>query len=321
MIHIWGEMHMGDLPESHRRNRADRIREDRVTPTTAVHLGRIAGAGLIVLVAGAVLIGFVVHRSGRLEAADFDWSVRHYALEGDLVLLAIELTIIPAVGVIMVRNRRLQQERLHRHAEQVRDNERRRMVGELHDGVVQDLAGINYALERLRLGGVSADQHGAVIADSAARLRHSIGALRTLMSDRYPPNLAEDGLRAALAGLADRLKRAGMNVRLDVLQAERLPPVTSALIFRAAEEAVRNVEVHSDAQAVVIQARREGRQVTLIVEDDGRGFDSAQLRERRSAGHVGLRTIRDLVSACGGALRVRAAPGRGTTVQVEVPVE
>src|SRR4051812_20530420 len=101
-------------------------------------------------------------------------------------------------GVLLERIRRVRRARLCRRDQYVRDLERRRLIGELHDGVVQDLAGINYALERLRLGGVSADQHGEVIADSALRLRRSIGDLRTLLLDNYPPDLGDEGLGLAL---------------------------------------------------------------------------------------------------------------------------
>jgi len=235
-------------------------------------------------------------------------------------LLVVELALIPLAYVLLRRNRRLQLERLRRHEEQAREIERRRLIGELHDGVVQDLAGVNYALERLRLGCVSADQRGEVITDSATSLRRSIGTLRTLLVDSYPPDLAERGLCRALTGLAEGLERAGMDVQLEVSQAECLPPVTSALIFRAAQEAVRNVEMHSGAHEVLIRAGRRGGQATLVVEDDGQGFDDDRLRERLSAGHFGLRSTKDLMTACGGVLRVRATPGRGTSVKVQVPL-
>ncbi len=167
---------------------------------------------------------------------------------------------------------------------------------------------------------MSADQRGELIASSAATLRRSIGTLRTLLVDSYPPDVAGEGLRRALAGLAEGLERAGMNVRLEVSQADCLPPVTSALIFRAAQEAVRNVAMHSGAREVLIQAGLRGGQATLVVEDDGQGFDQACLRQRLSCGHFGLRSTSDLMTAGGGVLRVRASPGRGTTVMVEVPV-
>ncbi|MEV4266705.1 ATP-binding protein [Kribbella sp. NPDC049584] len=222
--------------------------------------------------------------------------------------------------MLLERIRRMRRARLCRRDQYVRDLERRRLIGELHDGVIQDLAGINYALERLRLGGVSADQHGEVIADSALRLRRSIGDLRTLLLDNYPPDLGDEGLGLALERLAETLECLGMEVRLEVSRTECLPPGTSTLIFRAAQEAVRNVARHSGAHEVLIRAGRRRGQATLLVEDDGQGFDRARLLERHEAGHFGLQSTSDLVTACGGVLRVRAAPGQGTSVNVEVPV-
>lgn len=237
-------------------------------------------------------------------------------------LLVLVLALCPVAWLLVGRNRRQQRERqrLRRHAALACDLERRRLAGELHDGVVQDLAGINYALERLRLGGVSPEQRDHVIAESTSRLRGSIGTLRTLLVDLYPENLAEVGLGCALAGLAEELERAGMDVRLETAEAEGLPPAATALIFRAAQEAVRNVATHSGAREVVIRAGCRDGQATLVVDDDGQGFDEARLLEGISSGHFGLRSTSDLMAASGGSLRVRAVPGRGTSVTVEVPV-
>jgi two-component system NarL family sensor kinase len=239
-----------------------------------------------------------------------------------LALLALELALIPLAWSLVRRSRRqqLEQERLRQHAAQATDLERRRLAGELHDGVLQDLTAINYELEWLRLGGASPDQRDAVISESASRLRDSIGTLRTLLIDAYPPDLAERGLGGALAGLAEGLEQAGMDVQLETAEADYLPPAATALIFRAAQEAVRNVATHSGAREVVITAGRRDGQATLVVDDDGQGFDDARLQERIRSGHFGLRSTGDLMAASGGTLRVRATPGRGTKVMVEVPV-
>jgi two-component system NarL family sensor kinase len=239
-----------------------------------------------------------------------------------LALLALELALIPLAWSLVRRSRRQQreQERLRHHVAQASDRERRRLAGELHDGVLQDLTAINYELEWLRLGGVSPDQRDEVICESASRLRASIGTLRTLLVDAYPPDLAERGLGGALARLAEGLERAGMDVQLETAEAEYLPPAATALIFRAAQEAVRNVATHSGAREVVITAGRRDGQATLVVDDNGQGFDDARLQERIRNGHFGLRSTGDLVAASGGMLQVRATPGRGTKVMVEVPV-
>jgi signal transduction histidine kinase len=219
-----------------------------------------------------------------------------------------------------VQQQQRDRERLLQHAVDASDAERRRIAGELHDGVVQELTGLNYALDAMRLGRPTEGQRAELIADGATRLRGSIGSLRSLLVDIYPPNLAEEGLASALAELAAGLERTGVEVRLETDGAEALPPAVAALLFRAAQEIVRNVAAHSGAQEVLIQAGRASGKATLVVDDNGRGFDESKLDERSSDGHLGLRSIGDLLAESGGMLTVRAAPGQGTRVEVEVPV-
>ena len=127
-------------------------------------------------------------------------------------------------------------------------------------------------------------------------------------------------LTSALAELAAGLERAGVDVRLETDGVEELPPAAAALLFRAAQEVVRNVAAHSGAREVLIRAQRVDGRGALIVDDDGRGFDESRLDERSSNGHLGLRSIGDLLAESGGTLTVRAAPGQGTRVEAEVPV-
>jgi signal transduction histidine kinase len=237
-------------------------------------------------------------------------------------LLVLELVQIPFAWSLARRVQRQQRdrERLLRHAVEASDAERRRIAGELHDGVVQELTGLNYALDAMRLGNPTEGQRAQLIADSAAGLRSSIGSLRSLLVDIYPPNLAEEGLASALAELAAGLERAGIAVRLEAEGAEDLPPAVAALLFRAAQEVIRNVASHSGAQEVLIAAGRTDGRAMLVIDDDGRGFDDSRLEERSSSGHLGLRSIGDLLAESGGMLTVRAAPGQGTRVEVEVPV-
>jgi signal transduction histidine kinase len=109
-------------------------------------------------------------------------------------------------------------------------------------------------------------------------------------------------------------------VELQLAGARGLPSQPASLLFRAAQEILRNVDRHAQAGRVAISVFRDGPVGRLEITDDGRGFDPAVLTERRQQGHLGLLAIRDLVDNAGGRLRVRSAPGQGTTVVVEVPV-
>ena len=254
------------------------------------------------------------------QAGEASW--RRFAPPSLGALLVLELVQIPFAWSLAQRVQRQQRdrERLLRHAVDASDAERRRIAGELHDGVVQELTGLTYAMDAARLGQPDEARRAELISDAASRLRSSIGSLRSLLVDIYPPNLAEEGLESALAELADGMERSGIDVHLDVEGADRLPPSVAALLFRTAQEVVRNVIAHSRARSAVIAVRYENDMARLVIDDDGRGFDDVELDERSSDGHFGLRSIGDLLAGAGGGLAVRAAPGQGTRVEAEVPV-
>ena len=254
------------------------------------------------------------------EAGEAAW--KRFAPPSLGALLVLELVQIPFAWSLAKRVRRQQLEREHllQHAVDASDAERRRIASDLHDGVVQELTGLTYALDAARLGNPDEGRRAELISQTATRLRASVGSLRSLLVDIYPPNLAEEGLASALAELAAGLEQAGMTVRLETEGTEDLPPATAALLFRAAQEVLRNVAAHSRAGTVVVSAVRRNGTATLVVDDDGRGFDEFELTEQSKDGHFGLRSLGDLLADAGGGLTVRAAPGQGTRVEAQVPV-
>jgi two-component system, NarL family, sensor kinase len=238
-------------------------------------------------------------------------------------LLALQLVQIPLAWSL---SRRLQaelaeREGLLRFAVESSNAERRRIAGDLHDGVIQELTGLKYALDAMRLSNPAESDRASLIAEGAAQLRGSIGSLRTLVVDIYPPDLAETGLAGALSELAAGLEQHGVQVTLDTDIPPELPVDAAALCFRVAQETVRNVINHSGAENVTMRASvdRSRGLVGFSIDDDGRGFDEATIAERREAGHLGLRSIGDLITNAGGTFVVRSAPGQGTRVDIEVP--
>jgi signal transduction histidine kinase len=225
---------------------------------------------------------------------------------GALVLL--QLVQIPLAWSMARRLRagQLERERLLRHAIEASDSERRRIAGDLHDGVVQELTGVSLGLAAL---GRAEDIPRAQVLDASAAIRNSIKSLRSMLVEIYPPNLYEEGLESAVGDL------------LSGLGGRELPRDVTALLYRSAQEALRNVAAHAQAQHVRVDLRRgDDRRVRLSVDDDGRGFSAGQLADRGTEGHVGLRSLADLVADMGGSLEARSLPGRGTTVLVDVPV-
>ncbi|MGZ4765057.1 MAG: sensor histidine kinase, partial [Ilumatobacteraceae bacterium] len=208
-------------------------------------------------------------------------------------------------------------ERLLRHAIDASDAERRRIASDLHDGVVQDLTGVSLGLAAL--GKADAISPGQAI-DASSAIRTSIKSLRSLLVEIYPPNLREEGLESAIGDLLGRLSARGVATRLDVdLDDLALDLDTSSLLWRTAQEALRNVGAHSGAKQVRVELRADGERLHLTIDDDGRGFSADDLTDRTAQGHVGLRSLAGLVADLGGALTVRSAPGAGTRVDVEMP--
>jgi two-component system NarL family sensor kinase len=218
-----------------------------------------------------------------------------------------------------LRNRQSEREALLQHAIDSSALERRRIAQHLHDGVVQDLAGMSYALaatgDRLERTGPPAAV--GVIRDAATAARRAVRELRALLIGIYPPSLQRSGLDAAVSDLLAPLSARGVEVEADIEPDLGLAPETEELIFRSAQEALRNVEKHADPSRVQVSVSRSNGSVVLAVRDDGRGFDPAAARDA-DAPSLGLRLLEDLVGHSQGQLEVRSGAGRGTVLTVKV---
>jgi signal transduction histidine kinase len=200
--------------------------------------------------------------------------------------------------------------------------ERRRVASYLHDGPVQELAGLAFSLapvaDDAELRGEATD--ATVLRNVIERLRGTVRDLRALLVDLHPPTLAAAGLDAALRDLVSPLSASGANVELRVEGDDRLDPGTQALVYRVAQEAVRNVLAYADATAVSVEVDVVDSTARLLVADDGRGFAPEVREQRRAEGHLGLSLVEELARQAGGRLRVDSREGAGTRVRLEVPV-
>jgi signal transduction histidine kinase len=143
--------------------------------------------------------------------------------------------------------------------------------------------------------------------------------LRSLLVEIHPPNLRASGLDAALADLLAPLHARGAETGLTVAAGLGLDEDAERILYRAAAEALRNVERHADAHRVAVSVERMDAGVRLVVADDGAGFAPGERERRREEGHVGLSLLEELVTRAGGRLDVRSAPGEGTTFELELP--
>jgi len=261
------------------------------------------------------------------DASRRTWLTSLPVLLGGLVLLY--LVQAPLAYRMARRLRRSQDEReaLLLAALAASDRERATIAADLHDGIVQGLAGASYSLSAAAGPAWGTDPGAAqVMAGTAADLRRWVRELRSLVVTITPPQLHVQGLATSLADLAATLEVRGLAVTVDVSGTEQLDETTETLVYRAAQEAVRNIVRHADASAVTLSVARSdagpgrgGESLVLRVRDDGRGFDAAG-NAARSRGSVGLELLSGLVTSHGGTLRVDGSPGKGTELVLRMPL-
>ncbi len=256
------------------------------------------------------------------------WLTSLPVLLGGLVLLY--LVQAPLAYQMARRLKRSQDEReaLLISALAASDRERAMIAADLHDGIVQGLAGASYSLSAAAGPAWSTDPAAAqVMAGTASDLRRWVRELRSLVVTITPPQLHVQGLASSLVDLAATLEVRGLSVTVDVTGTEKLDETTETLIYRAAQEAVRNIVRHANATVVTLSVARSERSVSgrredslvLRVRDDGCGLEKGR-NTARSRGSVGLDLLSALVSSHGGTLRVEPLPTRGTELILTVPL-
>lgn len=233
---------------------------------------------------------------------------------GSLLLLGGSAGVIIFGLSRRLRRAAEERQRLLEAAIDASEAERRRIARDLHDGVVQDLAGTAFALSAA--GREDGSVPTTTAADAAQSLRRSLRALRSLLVEIHPPDLDADALPSALDDLVAPTAASGLESHVRVEGMAGTPDKVVALLWRVAQEAVRNALRHSGGTRLDVAVHRDGDRLVLVVTDDGVGMD---VTKRAAAHHLGLRGLTSLVHEEGGTLVVDSEPGRGTTVRAEVP--
>ena len=247
-------------------------------------------------------------------------------------LLVLGLLLVPLAYTLASRVARYERERqaMIRLAVEASSAERRRVAGELHDGVIQDLAGVGYALTALdaQIAGLantapgSSPPIGALRATlrTAQRLVHDdVLALRELTGMQYAADSGAADPAAALRVIVDGLREEGATVEMTVQDLPPMPAAHRAALIRVGREALRNAVKHAPGANVALTLGTEGDTAYVTVADDGPGFDPASALGPVD-GHIGLALLADAAEGVGGRLDLRSRPGRGTTVKLTVPV-
>lgn len=238
-------------------------------------------------------------------------------------LLLLVVLLLPILWRLLTSLERSQSQReaLLTRAVEASTEERRRIAGAIHDGVVQDLAGAAFAVAGGAERAVSLGKPDLAdeLRAAAGTVRTSIGGLRSLLLDIYPPSLSSAGLQAALTDLVSSLRSRGTSVTLELEPETGLDAAGERLVFRVARECLSNIAKHAAARSVQVRLTREERHTVVEIIDDGVGFDAAELLAHPVEGHFGLRVLGDVVAEAGGELLLSSTPGAGTRWQLRIP--
>ncbi|MEQ6204184.1 cache domain-containing protein [Sulfitobacter sp. HNIBRBA2951] len=245
---------------------------------------------------------------------------RTFVYIGAITLVALLVVFGSGMG-LNLRERRLADAKLRKLTQRVFDaqeEERGRVARELHDGISQILVGVRYALDnarrRLPLGDGSAD---APLRKGIATLGEAISEVRRISRDLRPGALDDLGLGAALRQLAEEFgERTGIEVHVEtVVFRNRLDNEAKIALFRIAQEALTNIERHASATDVSVDLRGHPDGATLMIKDNGIGFDL----NAQTPG-LGLRNMQERMDQLRGTLSLRTSPGSGTIVEVQAPL-
>ena len=292
----------GELPE-------DLVGQTVAESSLGARLGLEAESGLYVPLA------FRGRRLGVLVALDRLTGGPEFSSADEELLTSFATTAAVAVATAQALSAERQRERTA-----AAEAERRHWARELHDETLQGIAAVRVMLAMSRRDDDA--ELRATVTRAADALQGEVDRLRDIIHDVRPSSLDDLGLMAAMEALVARHAHDGgpalqLEVDLDHEAGrtpERLHPDVETAIYRIAQEALRNALKHADAQTVAIAVAEIDGEVGVRVRDDGHGYDA-----KASTSGFGLVSIQERVELLDGRLRVRSAPGEGTTLEARVP--
>ena len=187
--------------------------------------------------------------------------------------------------------------------------ERVRVARDLHYGLGGLLSAVHINVEELRNGAFLPPEEVQHFDNVLALLNEAIAELRRMSHNLMPEPLARSGLKVSLADFCGSIP----DVEFRYLGAgNRLDPKLEVMIYRTVHELVNNALRHADAAQILVQIIEEANRLSLVVEDDGKGFD-----QKTATPGIGLKNIRNRVAANNGHLSITTSAGKGTEVNVE----
>lgn len=227
--------------------------------------------------------------------------------------------------LLLTQSQRMQRQlrRLTQRVLTAQEDERRMISRELHDEVVQLLAGVNVQLAALTLDrSLDVRRLRQRITRTRRLVERSIDAVHRFARELRPAMLDDLGLVAALRSFVKTLRAARrLRVRITAYPGiEHVDKERRTILFRVSQEALTNIARHAHATAAQVCIRRTSRAISLAIKDDGVSFDVARVLASRGRKGLGLLGMRERVEMVGGQLSITSAPGSGTEVRALIPL-
>jgi len=222
---------------------------------------------------------------------------------------------------------RLMQEKLRHLSRQVlrvQEEERKRISRELHDVIAQTLTGINLRLASLKQGvGLSNQGFDRHLARTQRMVAKSVDIVHQFARELRPAVLDDLGLIPALyAFMKSFTTQTGIRTQLTAFAGvERLDTARRTVLFRVAQEALTNVARHAHTDHVAVSIKKLPESICLKITDAGKSFDVDHALQANRGKRLGLLGMRERLEMVGGRLEVVSAPGKGTTITGEIPLE
>jgi PAS domain S-box-containing protein len=247
-----------------------------------------------------------------------------YDGEGKAVrLVGVALDITRRREIEARTRENLAQIEVHHRLMSQREQERRKIAQDLHDGPLQELIALTF----LASSAIESTQDPATAEQLEAireSLKERINELRAFASELRPPALERFGLDKAIDSHLDTFQKKypDIQIRMEARTHNVLPPEAVGLaLFRIYQESLNNIVRHAQATEVVVGVSAEDGRISLEIRDNGQGFKlPAQWLELAREGHLGLVGIHERAEALGGTARIYSNPGEGTIVKVEIPI-
>ncbi len=200
------------------------------------------------------------------------------------------------------------------------EEERSRIAKDLHDGLGGLLSGVKYSLNNMKENVILSADNAASFARNIDMLDTGIQELRRIAHSMMPENLVKFGLDTALKDYCDAITKTNvLRINYSSFQMENFKADSSesVIVYRVIQELINNTIKHANASELLVQLSKDGNTLYITVEDNGKGFDTADIQHFKGAGWT---NIHNRINYLKGKIDVQSSAAEGTSVNIEIPL-